>query len=126
MKPISPTSHPDVNEILHLLLINVKEILRDQFVGMYLFGSLANGGIDKDSDIDILFVTREEVTEEMFSKLDEMHKKISDTDSPWATQLEVSYIPKNALSRYDPANNHHPHLDRGMGETLHIMQHDSD
>src|SRR5215217_51476 len=38
MKTISPTPYPEVNEVLHLLLINVKEILKDQFVGMYLYG----------------------------------------------------------------------------------------
>ncbi|MCK7506413.1 MAG: nucleotidyltransferase domain-containing protein [Desulfobacterales bacterium] len=53
----SPTSHPDVNEIIGRLLDYAKEILKEQFVGMYLFGSLANGDFDKNSDIDILTVT---------------------------------------------------------------------
>ena len=51
---------------------------------------------------------------------------IQKTDSPWAIQLEVSYIPQSALRHYDPANNKHPHLDRGPREELQIMQHDSD
>ena len=34
MNPISPTPHPDVNEILSLLLANVKAILSDQLIGM--------------------------------------------------------------------------------------------
>ena len=46
MKPISPTLYPDVNEILNVLFSSVKEILGDQFVGMYLYGSLANGDFD--------------------------------------------------------------------------------
>ena len=54
MKTISPTSHADVNEILNLLFANVKEILQDHFIGMYLFGSLANGDFDQHSDIDVL------------------------------------------------------------------------
>jgi len=123
---LSSTPYPDVNEIMNLLRANVKEILKDQFVGMYLFGSLANGGFDRDSDIDILIVTKDKIPEETFSALYAMHEKISTTDSPWAFQLEVSYIPKDALRRYDPSNNKHPHLDRDKGEKLHIMQHDSD
>jgi len=126
MKPISPTPHPDVNKILNLLLANVKEILKDQFVGMYLYGSLANGGFDKDSDIDVLIVTKDKIPEEAFPAVHAMHEKISAIDSPWAFQLEVSYIPKDALRHYDPSNNKHPHLDRDKGEKLHIMQHDSD
>jgi len=93
---------------------------------MYLFGSLANGGFDKDSDIDVLFVTKDDISSKNFSMLHEMHEKLSTTNSPWAIQLEVSYIPQGALRRYDPPNNKHPHLDRGNGEKLHIMQHDSD
>ena len=123
---INPTHHPDVNEILDFLLRKVSEILKDQLVGMYLFGSLANGGFDKDSDIDILFVTKAEIANEIIPALRTMHEKISTLDSPWACQLEVSYIPVKPLRRYDPSSNKHPHLDRGKGEKLRIMQHDSD
>ncbi len=122
----SPTPHPDVNGILNLLLTSIKDILQDQLIGMYLFGSLANGDFDKDSDIDVLSVTANEITGENFSVLRAMHEKISEIASPWAFQLEVSYIPRDALRRYDPPNNKHPHLDRGKGEKLHIMRHDSD
>src|SRR5204863_8144437 len=51
MSIISPTPYPDVNEILDLLLSGVKEIVEDQFIGMYLFGFLANGDFDDYSDI---------------------------------------------------------------------------
>src|SRR5215207_9211459 len=112
MKPISPTAHPDVNEILNRLLTNVQGILGDQFVGMYLFGSLANGDFDKHSDIDVLVVTEENISGDGFS--------------PWAIQIEASYIPRTALRRFDPVNKLHPHMDRGDGETLHMMSHESD
>ena len=126
MKTPFPTPYPDVNEILNLLLTHVRDILQDQFVGMYLFGSLANGDFDLHSDIDILFVTEQAVSKEVFQDLFAIHERISTIDSPWAIQLEVSYIPKDALRRFDPANNRHPHVDRGPGEKLHIMRHDAD
>src|SRR5574342_1301665 len=121
-----PTRHRNVNEMLNILFTDVKAILGDQFVGMYLFGSLANGDFDNASDIDVLVVTKDKLADVIFSSLHAMHEKISRTDSPWAVQLEVSYIPQDALRRYDPQNNRHPHLDRGTGENLHIMQHDVD
>ena len=124
--PITPTRHPNVNDILDLLLDNAREILKDQFIGMYLFGSLANSDFDKNSDIDILIVTKSKITDEMLSALYAMHERISTVDSPWAVQLEVSYIPVGALRRHDPSNNKHPHLDRDKGEKLRIMHHDSD
>ena len=123
---LSPTPHPDVNEILDLLLQNVSGILKDQLVGMYLFGSLANGDFDQDSDIDVLVVTDTILSSNSFNALKEMHERITRIHSPWAIQMEVSYIPKEALRRQDPSNNQHPHMDRGNGEILHIMQHDSD
>jgi predicted nucleotidyltransferase len=93
---------------------------------MYLFGSLTNGDFDAHSDIDVLFVTDEVISEEKFQALYAMHENIAKIDSPWAIQLEVSYIPRGALRRYDPPDNKHPHMDRGADEHLHIMQHDSD
>ena len=82
MNPISPTSHPDVNEILNLLFNSTKEILQDHLVGMYLFGSLANGGFDEHSDIDVLVVTNAEISDAPFSALKEMHERINKLDSP--------------------------------------------
>jgi predicted nucleotidyltransferase len=126
MKNKYPTPYCDVNEILDRLLTEVKGILGDRMVGMYLFGSLANGDFDEHSDIDILFVTNTAISDETFRELHEMHNRISTADSPWAIQLEVSYIPGDALRLFDPLNNKHPHLDRGPGEELHIQQHDAD
>jgi predicted nucleotidyltransferase len=126
MSSISPTPHPDVNEILDLLLVEVKRILDDQFVGMYLFGSLANGGFDEHSDIDVLVVTDTEISNAQFDALKEMHAQINQLHSPWAIQLEVSYIPQKALRRFDPGNKLHPHMDRGTNEVLHMKSHESD
>ena len=126
MSPISPTSHPDVNEILNLLLVEAEKILEQQFIGMYLFGSLANGGFDAHSDIDVLVVTDMEISNTQFDAVKEMHAQINQLDSPWATQLEVSYIPQKALRVFDPNNKLHPHMDRGTNEVLHMKPHESD
>ncbi|MBK9926339.1 MAG: DUF4111 domain-containing protein [Anaerolineales bacterium] len=123
---LSPTPHSDVNEMLNILFTDVKEILQNNFIGMYLFGSLANGDFDEYSDIDVLVVTETDINNETFNALKAMHERIIKLDSPWAIQLEVSYIPQKALRHYDPTDNQHPHMDRGNDETLHIMSHDSD
>ena len=125
MNSISPIPHPAVNEILNILYTNTREILQDQFVGIYLFGSLANGDFDQHSDIDVLVVTKDEIRDDIFSSLQAMHAQLACFNSPWSTQLEVSYIPQKALRRFDPADSFHPHLDRGGGETLHWMAHES-
>jgi hypothetical protein len=46
-KPTShPTPYPYVNEAVQLLLENVQAILKDNFVGLYLHGSLASSDFD--------------------------------------------------------------------------------
>ena len=122
----APTPYSDVNEILQRLHTEITAILKDQLVGMFLFGSLANGDFDQHSDIDVLVVTAHEISKDEFSALRDMHLEIAKLNSPWAVQQEVSYMPRTALRRYEPPNIHHPYLDRGEGETLHTRPHASD
>jgi predicted nucleotidyltransferase len=122
MKSNPPTLFPEVNSILQELLEGIQIVLGDHFIGMYLEGSLANGNFDEDSDIDFVVVTDAEVTEELFSALQTMHDRIATIDSQWAIQLEGSYISQQALRRYDPANDVHPNIERGLGERLKMLR----
>src|SRR5215210_805908 len=98
----NPTPYSEVNEILVLLLSNAQEILGDQLVGMYLHGSLANGDFDQHSDIDVIFVTRDDISEITFLALQIMHTEMATLDSPWAIQLESAYISQHSLLHSDP------------------------
>lgn len=122
--PLAP--YPEVDALLQELLQSVQTILENHFVGAYLFGSLSSGDFDQNSDIDLLVVTDDELPGDLFLALKAMHARIAAGDSWWATQLEVSYIPKHALRRHDPASALHPHIDRGKGESLRLMRHDND
>ncbi len=98
-----PTPHQDVNEILYLLHTDVKQILGDQFVGMYLYGSLSSGDFNPEtSDIDFLVVTKDALSDAMISKLENMHKRIWKTGLKWASKLEGSYVHKELIRRHDP------------------------
>jgi predicted nucleotidyltransferase len=116
-----PTPYPEVNSLLHVLLTDIKAILDDQFIGMYLYGSLAYGGFDTDSDVDFVVITRTELPEPLFSALQSMHDCIAKIDSWCATQLEATYLPQAALQQYDPLHALYVHLDRGAGEQLQHM-----
>ena len=121
-----PTPYPEVNALLREFLKGAQTLLGEHFVGAYLFGSLAGGDFDQASDIDLVVVTDDEIPGGLFSGLQAMHSRIAVIDSPWATQLEVSYIPRQAFRRYDPTHALHPHIDRGRGETLRMTRHDRD
>lgn len=124
MKNYHPTPFPEVNAILQELLEGIQGVLGEHLIGMYLEGSLANGDFDQDSDIDFVVVTDVEITGNLFSALQRMHERIAASDSPWAVELEGSYVSKQALRRYDPANARHPNIERGRGERLKMVDHD--
>ncbi len=111
---ITPTDYADVNEILNELLTNSRGILGENFVGMYLDGSLASGDFDYEtSDIDFVVATAVSVTSTQFDQLVAMHNRIGKMDTKWAIELEGAYLPLDALRRHDPANATHPYIDRG-------------
>lgn len=117
------TPYREVNALVQALLKAVRAELGDQFVGMYLEGSLANGDFDDASDIDFVVVTRREISPEEFSALHAMHERINQMDSRLAIELEGSYLSQRALRRYDPACDLHPNIERGRGEPLKWVEH---
>ncbi|CAA9280259.1 MAG: hypothetical protein AVDCRST_MAG26-3323 [uncultured Chloroflexia bacterium] len=120
-----PTPYPEVNVLVHKLLSDVQDILGDQFVAMYLYGSLATGDFDpRRSDVDFVVVTGDELGDDLVARLQAMHARIAAGDSPWANELEGSYLPRHAMRRFEPANAHYPMIDRGGG--LRVQQHHSD
>jgi len=115
-----------VRLVLDEVRSGAQAILVDTFVGMYLYGSLANGDFDDESDLDYVVVTETVLDDRQFSALDTMHQRIASMNVWWATQLEGSYIPRDALRKYNPVRALHVHIDRGRGERLHRMKMESD
>lgn len=123
---LSVTSHAEVNEILQELMEGLSRTLGPQLAGVYLYGSLTRGAFDRQSDIDVLVVTRDEMSDEMFAAVSEMHDQIATGESWCATQLEVAYIPAKSLARYEAEASVYPHLDRGPAQHLQRKEHWTD
>lgn len=97
------TPYDDVNELLNLLLTNVKEILKDEFVGMYLYGSLSSGDFNpKSSDVDFLVVTTDYLSEKTIAELEATHNQTWATSLKRAGKLEGAYIPKELIRKHNP------------------------
>ena len=72
-----PTPYDDINLFLQILLDNVRAVLGNYFIGMYLYGSLATGEFDANrSDIDFLVGTSEKLPKNMISDLKTMHTRL--------------------------------------------------
>jgi hypothetical protein len=93
---ITPLS--EINGLLTDLSAAMQTVLQRHFVGMYLYGSLALGDFDPGtSDIDMMVITDGELPASDVAGLERMHARFGESGSPWASRLEVVYIPTNAL-----------------------------
>jgi predicted nucleotidyltransferase len=120
-----PTPHAEVNRVLAGLLPGLHDVLGPELVGVYLSGSLATGDFDRASDVDVVVVTEEEVSDAHFAALDALHQRVAEIDAWTATELECTYISRAALRRFDPGCAVHANLDRGPGERLKRMRYDA-
>lgn len=103
------TGYPAVDTLLTRLLTDVQRALGDELVGLYLYGSLALGDFDPgSSDIDFLVATRGVLPFATLTALDSLHQQLAASSLAYAHRLEGSYIPLQALRRYDPSDNTHP------------------
>ena len=111
MTQFHPTPYADVNATLAKLLSGLQSTLGEQFVGLYLYGSLATGDFDPlRSDVDFLVVTRSKLPAKMLFALDDMHARITASGLPFSRRLEGVYIPLALLPRYERSNAVHPCL----------------
>lgn len=109
-----PTPFPDVNRALQHFAGQICTILAENCMGMYLYGSLAQGDFAHDSsDIDIIVVTKYHVSEAQFAALDAMHRAFRGGDSSWAEKIEVAYIYKDALNLPVSQSSAYPQLEKG-------------
>jgi hypothetical protein len=119
-----PTPYRDVNEILALLNGQVVEVLGSQFVGMYLYGSLASGDFDPESsDIDFLIVTAGILDENTIDALNTMHQRIWNSGLKWVAKLEGSYLPKEHLPHFEKSGRVYPTVNEGE---FYLSPHGSD
>ncbi|WP_077326077.1 aminoglycoside adenylyltransferase domain-containing protein [Virgibacillus siamensis] len=88
------TCNTTTTDFVNFLLFETKEILRKNFIGFYIHGSLAMGGFNpSNSDIDLLVVTKHPIDTEMKKQLKRLFLKCSGNPYP----IEISFLVKNHL-----------------------------
>jgi streptomycin 3"-adenylyltransferase len=66
-----------INKQIDDCLVLLRDVLREDLLGVYLYGSLLMGGLQKYSDIDLLAVSSRETTKEEKEQLEKALLKIS-------------------------------------------------
>lgn len=93
-----PTSYPELNTVLERYVESVVPALDANMVGVYLAGSFAVGDADAFSDVDLIVITENEISESQLARLQVLHGQIYELDSEWAQHLEISYFPRALLN----------------------------
>jgi hypothetical protein len=103
-----------VNAVVLEFESRTRVILEKNFLGFYLYGSLALGDFDPHtSDIDWIVVTQGEISEYIFTALKAMHATFDRSDSPWTGKIEVAYIPSHALNHRVGTAEAYPQIEKG-------------
>lgn len=110
------TKFESVNLLLDQLAQNVERILGSNFIGCYLFGSLAVGDFDPaTSDVDILVVSLHNLNPSEVEQLSDFHKTLFQSKTAFSTELECFYASKNELQNFVQGSSICYKIDRGSG-----------
>lgn len=91
------TPHLRLDELLVEHAHAIARASTDNFVGMYLIGSLAVGDFDATSDVDFMVVTNDELTSGELAAVQAAHAAYLARDDRWPTHLEYSFLPMAKL-----------------------------
>lgn len=101
------TPYQDINEILFQISKEVRRIISEKLIGVYLTGSFSYGDFNYDSsDVDLIVIVKEPCTHPEIDQIKALHRKIEAQYPRWAERVECSYTPvemfKNTLPPKDP------------------------
>jgi predicted nucleotidyltransferase len=115
--------HPEVDKLVRKLSDNIIEALDDNLNGLYLFGSLVSGGFDsKTSDIDLLAITKNTISDSELELLRTMHDKFVEQHTSWNDRIEVAYVSQDAMKDFKTKTSQIARV--SPGEPLHFRNMD--
>lgn len=118
MRANSTADTVEATRIVKCLERGIREVLGDGLLGLYLDGSLALGGFDAASDVDFVAVTERPVDDAVFARLQSMHDRLAQMESPLAEQIEGVYATAEAVRTGATMPHRVPNIERGRGERL--------
>ena len=88
------TPYQDINDLLADWVEGVKNILGENVVGLYLFGSLTYGDfVPERSDIDLQAVVQHLQNEKELKLIGQLHEDLNERYPAWKGRVECSYVP---------------------------------
>jgi hypothetical protein len=110
---------PALDQVLRPLVTDIRAVLGDDLIALYLYGSAVTGGFDAGvSDLDLVAITRRNVAEVDMSGLGRAHRKVVECDRAWADRLEIVYVARDTLSNGSGSQDQLAVI--GPGEPFHL------
>lgn len=82
----------DLSDLLHAMARDFPGILRDNLVGVYLWGSLTYDAFDETcSDVDCIVVTRRDLDNREFSQLDQWFQNQRE-ENRWVKRIDMRFV----------------------------------
>lgn len=118
---MNTTLYPDINLLLDRLLSQIRYILQEKLVGLYLYGSLVTGDFDHAvSDIDLMAVTASEISHGELDELHKMHRQLALQNPEWDNRIEIAYLSLTALRTF--RTHRSPIAIISPGEPFHVKE----
>lgn len=98
---LAVTRNVEIKNLLDLLLIDIQSVVGSDLKGFYLYGSLVWGDFDYSiSDIDLLAVVFDGLSDQHFKRLDQMHTQFAQKHPIWDNRIEVQYASEYGLKTF--------------------------
>lgn len=111
-KNITPIK--SVNDVLNDYVARVNELLGDNIVGIYLFGSLSYNDFNpKRSDIDLSVVVKNPLSKEEGERVKNLHLELEKDHPSWKERIESSYTPLDLFNNVLPPKQPRPYYGAG-------------
>lgn len=111
-KNITPIK--SVNDFLEDFVTQVRGLLGDNIVGIYLFGSLSYDDFNpKRSDIDLSVVVKSPLSKEEGEKIKKLHLELEKKHPSWKERIEASYTPIDLFDSTLPPKQPRPYYGAG-------------
>jgi predicted nucleotidyltransferase len=97
----------DVEGTIQELTRKLRDVLGDELVGFYLYGSKLSDDFDASaSDVDLLAVLTVDLNEDRYARLAQLHEAFIRRHPEWDNRLDIVYIGRDTLASFR----------RGVGE----------
>jgi predicted nucleotidyltransferase len=98
-------------ELINDFTEQIKTVLGDELIGVYLYGSLAYGDFNPESsDIDLMVVVKHQLSKTVLEKVDKIHQQIGIKFPVWKARIEISYTPQYFLTSDQPPAEPRPYF----------------